>query len=140
MIAKFRGRSLKNSTSIFIPPQQPQKAQLRIQKKCHGIIPFFPQILKIASVFLCHFFLGWPGLLGDSVNCYTWRPLGNKCFLSVIHLFNVITNNWHKKGLSLFKMFKKMIMAQDVCKQNSKPSLSLTSIVRRWAHVWNCDF
>ena len=60
MIAKFRGRSLKNSTSIFIRPQRPRKAQLRIQKKCHGIIPFFPYILKIALVFctIC-FGLGW---------------------------------------------------------------------------------
>ena len=47
-------------------PQWPQKAQLRIWKKCHGIIPFFPWMLKIASVFLCHFF-GLALTVGDSV-------------------------------------------------------------------------
>ena len=49
MIAKFRGRSLKIQRPIFIRPQQPRKAHLRIKKKCHGIIPFFSQMLKMVN-------------------------------------------------------------------------------------------
>ena len=48
----------QNSTSIVIRPQRPRKATVRIRKKCHGIIPFLPYMLKIASVFLCNLCLG----------------------------------------------------------------------------------
>ena len=39
MFAKFWGHSLKISPSEVI---RPRKAQLRILKKCHGIVPFLP--------------------------------------------------------------------------------------------------
>ena len=35
-----------------------ERPNWEFKKKCHGIIPFFPYILKIALVFLCNFFFG----------------------------------------------------------------------------------
>jgi hypothetical protein len=55
-IAKVRGRSLKIQPSEVIRPPRPRKATVRIKNKCHWIIPFFPLMQKIASVFLCFFF------------------------------------------------------------------------------------
>ena len=57
MIAKFRGRSLKNLTSIFIRPQRPRKAQLRIQKKMSWDNPVFPIGTKNGIGFFVQFFL-----------------------------------------------------------------------------------
>ena len=55
MIAKFRVRSLKNLTSIFIRPQRPRKAYLRIQKKMSWDNPLFPIDTKNSIVFLYNF-------------------------------------------------------------------------------------
>ena len=68
MIAKFRGRSLKNLTLIFIRPQRPQKAQLRIQKKMSWANLVFPIDTKNSIGFFVQFFFGQPGLVGDSVH------------------------------------------------------------------------
>ena len=58
IFSKYQTSEFKSQNSTFfeIQPQITQKAQLRIWKKCHGTIPFFPRLLKIALVFLCHFF------------------------------------------------------------------------------------
>ena len=58
MIAKFRGRSLKNSTSIFIRPQRPQKAYVKIQKKNSWVNPVFPIDTENSIGFIVQFFFG----------------------------------------------------------------------------------
>ena len=60
MIAKFRGRSLKISPTT-------SKGPTENLKKMSWDNPIFPMDAKNSIGFFVPFFLGWPGLVGDSV-------------------------------------------------------------------------
>ena len=58
MIAKFRGRSLKISSSEVIRPQQPLKGPTENLKKMSWDNPVFPIDAKNSINFFVPFFLG----------------------------------------------------------------------------------